>query len=78
LVCDELEGLPHGVLDHFLLGLFGFFESFVKILENLGHKSLAGILHKLFCPYDSILLDVDSGYEKVDHVTKDSEYFTLW
>lgn len=27
-VCDEFEGLPHAVLDHFLFGLFAFLELF--------------------------------------------------
>ena len=62
LISDELERLPHGVLNHFLLSFFGFFKTIVKILKYLGHKCLARILHLLSHSLDSILLDVDGSY----------------
>lgn len=78
LIGDELEGLAHGVFDHFLFGFFGFFETFVKVLEKLGHESLARTFHVLSFSYDSVLFNVDSGHEKIDHVAEVIEKGTLW
>lgn len=62
LVSDELEGLAHSVLDHFLFGFFGFLETFVKVLKKLSHKRLARILQVLPFFYDSVFVDVDGGH----------------
>ena len=47
LVGDVLEGLAHGVLDHFFFGLFGLLEALVEVAEDFSHEGSRTVLQLL-------------------------------
>lgn len=56
LISDILKGLPHGILDHFFLGLLDLLEPLVEVGENLRDEGRVGLIERLFDSHDALLI----------------------